>query len=1422
VGLSAAAAAATLLIAITAVASTYGYRRWQTAYLQLATNRPPLVAEVLSSRDAAPLATQTVPTQNPIELPAGDYRLRITGDGRMSQDYQVALARQARTEQRIDLEDQLLWGLNLPRSFAVVDFADGADVLAFDESAIHLHDGATGFHRWNLDLAHPMGPAAEAAVGLKWPWDKGVGTMQGGHDKFDARPWFAPRAADLDGDGSEDVLMAARHQAWLMAISGQSGRLLWLADRRGEENRALDKDAWGVRGTSAVLNPPLIVNDLDGDGAVDCVVTLADLSADYMNATRWIEAISGRSGATVWRHDLPAELFALPSGVEVPYAFRWFVGGPSGSRGSGGYGGSSDMYVKRSGRPVMERTGSFFHMPDMPHAVRIAEEQCIVLPVAGRVIVLNARNGERVSDDATGLSPGQSAVWGDVDGDGAEELALIEDHCDLNVGPPVLSVKLGVWSAASRKMFWQTDLAVDWPARPDWSIPAPEWPLLADLNGDGRCEVLAPVASSESLPFGQSYSAPPWGDLAAFNGADGQPIWQARTRSTDQQADYFTPGPDINGDGWREVFAASLWGNELDMYVEALDGRGGATLWWNRQNLANDGGMYPGLWLTPPRWQSLGPNASPRLLVTALGGNSFSQAISRLCVFDPRDGRAIAVARDAPSATPADADGDGLDDLFVFHSEASSQGGRLDALRGNAGDAWRRLGPALAAGPNLDGDGAADLLEAPTDGQGRVRAYSGASGMPLWDVSHGLGEHQDCRIARTGHSDLNGDGAADLIVYRSGRWAQDGSLLTAISGRDGRRLWNAACRVANIEGVLAVETVDLDGDLRPEVIYAGWIDLDFDPAKYSTLDHQLWIVVLSGRDGSVRWKQALGGPWGPQGGGAFLPYRLSVAPDFVCFADWNADGTRDVLTIAEAAPDGGQFEWRALSGVDGGLLWKHTLPREAYTYDALINTAQPAAGDLDGDGRPEAIVLEFVDTSVENRATRTARVRALGDNGAERWHWELPVDLDCGRIGANSSKADYRPRPLLLRAADGRLRVAVALTTVLPDVQWPNQRATVAVLDHAGQVVLRKDYAATEAAFRIAAGDLDGDGVDEVLIASEGEITAVDPAAPEPPRWKHRLRVRGQNVEFQAIIPPRDQRPAIVALRQSAGDNSMVGLDGATGQPRWVCPGPTPQRDGANIALDGVALLDGGGDGPPRIFYRFGAVSMARQAAAIVESGDTAVASSAPPLAAMIARGHDPRFLRPLPWLSPPREGANLWHMVRAALWSAVLCMALMVLPGSLLWRMVVCRRWGVWTMMALPLVVAISIAFLLTPVPLMPHYHQKYQAASAAFPILLLLWLLVRWTIQARWRRLAVWGVLWIVLTIAAAAVSYRVAVQRVGPLQPGERYQWDGWYVVLLIGVFITALITVVLSPAEAIVRAAWRRLAGKRRVAAAADAT
>lgn len=118
---------------------------------------------------------------------------------------------------------------------------------------------------------------------------------------------------------------------------------------------------------------------------------------------------------------------------------------------------------------------------------------------------------------------------------------------------------------------------------------------------------------------------------------------------------------------------------------------------------------------------------------------------------------------------------------------------------------------------------------------------------------------------------------------------------------------------------------------------------------------------------------------------------------------------------------------------------------------------------------------------------------------------------------------------------------------------------------------------------------------------------------------------------------------------------------------------------------------------------------------AILKDGDSAyrVARAEPRLAGL---GDDPRLVRPLPWAEEMyRRHGEEWIRAIAVFGYGILLAAVVIaLPGGLVWRMVRRRRWGLRTMLLLPVVVAIVVTVLTADLPLVPrHIHTVGKAET-------------------------------------------------------------------------------------------------------------
>src|SRR5262249_44237956 len=123
---------------------------------------------------------------------------------------------------------------------------------------------------------------------------------------------FVRPAPDLDGDGVPDLVWASRDSEpagvpfqavsgerasvpFLLAVSGKDGSVLWCF--RPPVDRPTE---WRV------VCPPL-ADDVDGDGQPDVIAVfdrvVEDNNTQLAWVRPWVEAISGRTGRSLWRYE---------------------------------------------------------------------------------------------------------------------------------------------------------------------------------------------------------------------------------------------------------------------------------------------------------------------------------------------------------------------------------------------------------------------------------------------------------------------------------------------------------------------------------------------------------------------------------------------------------------------------------------------------------------------------------------------------------------------------------------------------------------------------------------------------------------------------------------------------------------------------------------------------------------------------------------------------------------------------------------------------------------------------------------------------------------------------------------------------------------------------------------------------------------
>jgi outer membrane protein assembly factor BamB len=1119
--------------------------------LSLDSNGPPLMAEVLNGKGERVVPAFTLPTPDPVALPAGDHRLRLTRSGLWTETYDFTLRRGELASRSLDLGDRT-FGTPIkftyppngsdPADAWVITAGGKAHVIQVTREGLRRIEWATGRQVWSEVPAHPdldAAPYSGPSPAGKWGAFFHSRLLHlGDTDPLPVQARLVRPAPDLDGDGEPDLLFVSRWVPGVMAVSGKTGKVLWYHTTLPPVPEEMRKAGWKPlpQPDYVPMGEPVLC-DIDGDGVLDVITAVHARGVHWRNPETketkfadsgvWLEALSGKTGKLLWTAWVEEPVKPL-DGLR-PYAAH---------------------LTKLDGKAVL----AVLSGPSMG-TFDVMTGKLLSGPIALNFTPLGVpkvRAGERPL-----FLLGRKAAGGD-------ELVAVD--------------------ALDGKVRWAHALGFSWPkvrSDDDTGFPSgnphvspPGWPEVAALDGDGADVVLVPLAHKTNSMWEDRSG----GGVVALDVDTGKPKWEYRFPPPPHG---FQNGycrlrviPDVTGDGkpdvavarchWTIYSSAEGSGKHTEIAVSVLSGSDGKPVWtWNRNTAGTDRyfNERPGLGRLTT-W-GLGRDGKPQLVLAVY---PVGAGTADLLLFDSKTGRFDREVKQFGEPFAADLEGDGLNGLYAYQPGAPGSpfmtGFSLGALRGTCPEEWRRF-TAGSPGPDIDGDGVPDLFDTESqrtqEGVQVLTARSGATGRVLWSC-----ELEASSIIRhEATDDFNGDGVHDLLVVCAHRGATERVRVAAVCGKTGRVLWQSPGLTGTVVGkthnllehFVFLRPVRLRPTGEPAAVGISLVSGEGGAYRYHAF-------ALSGANGRILWNVPVGPTVRANG--------LWVWTGAPAVGDLDGDGVNDLVFWA------GPHHLVALSGVNGNVLWEREVLDGAYlragwrarviaSSDPARVHPPPALADLDGKG---TLAVAYV----HRPADRDRTVVLNGKDGTERWAWEGPVARKGGTFGA---PADSLTEPRFIHLREGTFLLAVACGTAPPREKGlsPGLTRHLVLLDAAGKEYQRRELPgppyvnAWLAELPLWVADLDGDGFDAIAFrADDASRFIVTRGGLKEEAWSLDLQL---NEGVLSVRPARAGKPGTVVFRT---DTTVRGFDGSSGRALWACTGPgfgswLPPTDPAALPL---------------------------------------------------------------------------------------------------------------------------------------------------------------------------------------------------------------------------------------------------------------
>lgn len=195
-----------------------------------AVSQSPAIVELLDESGKA-VATTTIPSLVPMRVPPDEYLMRLARPNQLSETVRIDLDERSIHTPYISDDALIFWKDVAGERLAGLRDGERRDVVLVDGVGLRRLNSESAETVWELDLTRLLDalPAddASAAPGLIWPWwqlcRQNACAPDAWHEQI-----MSPVLADINADDTEDVVLGCAHQAWLLAVDGKSGQVMWL------------------------------------------------------------------------------------------------------------------------------------------------------------------------------------------------------------------------------------------------------------------------------------------------------------------------------------------------------------------------------------------------------------------------------------------------------------------------------------------------------------------------------------------------------------------------------------------------------------------------------------------------------------------------------------------------------------------------------------------------------------------------------------------------------------------------------------------------------------------------------------------------------------------------------------------------------------------------------------------------------------------------------------------------------------------------------------------------------------------------------------------------------------------------------------------------------------------------------------------